>query len=113
MRKLAIALFAAVLVLAACVTINVYFPAAEAQEAAREFVDKVIGEAPEGEPQSSLTTDSPVRFSLLGLLISDAQCGLPRDRRGQRPSRMGGPDPRDLRPPVDRQRTQRLVVPGQ
>lgn len=34
---------AAVLV-TACVTINVYFPAAEAKEAAREFVDKVIGE---------------------------------------------------------------------
>ncbi|MEZ5464579.1 MAG: YdbL family protein [Lysobacteraceae bacterium] len=32
------------LVLAACVTINVYFPAAEAQQAAKEFVDKVIGD---------------------------------------------------------------------
>jgi len=72
MRKLAIALFAAVLVLAACVTINVYFPAAEAQEAAKEFVDKVIGETPEGEPQSNLTQESPTRFSLLGLFISDA-----------------------------------------
>ncbi|MEN1940925.1 YdbL family protein [Luteimonas sp. MJ246] len=35
---------AAALVLTACVTINVYFPAAEAREAAREFVEKVIGE---------------------------------------------------------------------
>jgi len=34
---------AAVLV-TACVTINVYFPAAEAKEAAREFVEKVIGD---------------------------------------------------------------------
>ena len=32
------------LVLTACVTINVYFPAAEAKEAAKEFVDKVIGD---------------------------------------------------------------------
>ena len=72
MRKLAIALFAAVLVLAACVTINVYFPAAEAQEAAKEFVDKVIGETPDGEPQSSLPHETPTRFSLLGLFISDA-----------------------------------------
>lgn len=32
--------------LASCVTINVYFPAAEAQQAAREFVEDVIGEAP-------------------------------------------------------------------
>jgi len=38
--------FAAALVLTACVTINVYFPAAEAQEAAREFVEKVIDETP-------------------------------------------------------------------
>jgi uncharacterized protein YdbL (DUF1318 family) len=35
--------FAAV-VLTACVTINVYFPAAEAKEAAKEFVEKVIGD---------------------------------------------------------------------
>ncbi|GIX24987.1 MAG: lipoprotein [Caldimonas sp.] len=32
--------------LASCVTINVYFPAAEAQQAAKEFVEDVIGEAP-------------------------------------------------------------------
>lgn len=32
------------LLLSACVTINVYFPAAEAKEAAREFVEKVIDE---------------------------------------------------------------------
>ena len=42
--------FAAV-VLTACVTINVYFPAAEAKEAAKEFVEKVIGdEAQQGTP---------------------------------------------------------------
>ncbi|GAA4862859.1 hypothetical protein GCM10023332_13680 [Luteimonas vadosa] len=34
----------AALALSACVTINVYFPAAEAKEAAREFVEKVIGD---------------------------------------------------------------------
>lgn len=34
----------AAVMVTACVTINVYFPAAEAREAAREFVDKVIGE---------------------------------------------------------------------
>jgi uncharacterized protein YdbL (DUF1318 family) len=38
--------FAAAMLLTACVTINVYFPAAEAQAAAREFVEKVIDEAP-------------------------------------------------------------------
>lgn len=34
----------AVALLAACVTINVYFPAAEAKEAAKQFVEKVIGD---------------------------------------------------------------------
>lgn len=38
---------AAVLLLAACVTINVYFPAAQAEQAAREFVNDVIGEGRE------------------------------------------------------------------
>jgi hypothetical protein len=43
----------AAVVLTACVTINVYFPAAEAREAARQFVEKVIeddGAAVPGEP---------------------------------------------------------------
>ncbi|MFC0677593.1 DUF1318 domain-containing protein [Lysobacter korlensis] len=46
----------AAVMLTACVTINVYFPAAEAKEAAREFVENVIGEdaskapRPEGGP---------------------------------------------------------------
>lgn len=39
--------FAAALALSACVTINVYFPAAEAREAAKEFVEKVIDEGAE------------------------------------------------------------------
>jgi uncharacterized protein YdbL (DUF1318 family) len=44
MRKLlALPALAAAVTLAACVTINVYFPAAQAQEAAREFVEDVIG----------------------------------------------------------------------
>jgi uncharacterized protein YdbL (DUF1318 family) len=34
----------AAVALSACVTINVYFPAAEAKEAAREFVENVIGD---------------------------------------------------------------------
>ena len=36
---------AGALLLSACVTINVYFPAAEAKEAAKEFVEKVINDA--------------------------------------------------------------------
>lgn len=40
------ALLLSLALLASCVTINVYFPAAEAQKAAEEFVEDVIGEAP-------------------------------------------------------------------
>ncbi len=43
-------LLSTLLVLAACVTINVYFPAAEAERAAREFVDDVIGRSSNGKP---------------------------------------------------------------
>lgn len=39
-----------VLALGACVTINVYFPAAEAREAAREFVENVIGDDGQSPP---------------------------------------------------------------
>jgi len=39
----------AAVMLTACVTINVYFPAAEAKEAAKEFVEKVIGDEVQGE----------------------------------------------------------------
>jgi len=49
---------AAVMALTACVTINVYFPAAEAKEAAKEFVEKVIGEdAQQSTP--AVDPDSP------------------------------------------------------
>lgn len=41
----------AALALSACVTINVYFPAAEAKEAAKQFVEKVIGpDAQQAQP---------------------------------------------------------------
>ncbi len=69
-------LLASVLLLGACVTINVYFPAAEAQQAAAEFVDKVIGDKPAEQP---VVPDKPPqasvqpRFNLMSLLISDAQ----------------------------------------
>src|SRR4249919_963989 len=70
------ALFASALVLAACVTINVYFPAAEAQQAAAEFVDKVIGDdqkQPEATPPKPPQASLVPRFNPLSLLISDAQ----------------------------------------
>ncbi|MDE2406727.1 MAG: YdbL family protein [Xanthomonadaceae bacterium] len=61
------------LLLSACVTINVYFPAAEAKEAARQFVEKVISEgdkvqikeAPAGGGGMALQA-RPVRMQLDG-----------------------------------------------
>ncbi|HEX5755977.1 MAG TPA: YdbL family protein [Arenimonas sp.] len=66
------AVLGSLLLLAACVTINVYFPAAEAEEAAKEFVDKVLGDEVEqanGEnPQSSRS----LRFDPLAFFIGSA-----------------------------------------
>lgn len=46
----------AAVLLTACVTINVYFPAAEAKEAAKEFVEKVIGD--EAQPPAAPTPEN-------------------------------------------------------
>jgi uncharacterized protein YdbL (DUF1318 family) len=63
------------LALAACVNINIYFPAAEAQQAAEEFVDKVIGD--DGAPAEAAPAKPPQawqapRFNPLSFFISDA-----------------------------------------
>lgn len=76
MRKLmSPLLIACALVLAACVTINVYFPAAEVQQAAAEFVDKVIGDDPAQTPPPAKPPQASMRpgFNLMSLIISDAQ----------------------------------------
>jgi len=79
LKALKLALAAAVLTLGACVTINVYFPAAEAQEAAREFVEKVIGEdgakAPAGGFENSKGQGGGMAAlgeAVLGFLIPSA-----------------------------------------
>ncbi len=75
MRKSIFALLTAGLVLTACVTINVYFPAAEAEQAAREFVEKVLGDKPTDSAPSEAT---PVKqepspgLGLLSFFIADA-----------------------------------------
>lgn len=54
MRRLFGVSAVAALALTACVTINVYFPAAEAKEAAKVFVEKVINDAatqPQAKPE--------------------------------------------------------------
>lgn len=58
-RFLSMTSIASVLVLAACVTINVYFPEAAAEKAADRFIRDVLGEdvpaAPSTEPQAMRT----------------------------------------------------------
>ena len=57
------ALLLPVVLLASCVTINVYFPAAEAQKAAEEFVEDVIGDAPaDGGGSANLERGEAARF---------------------------------------------------
>jgi uncharacterized protein YdbL (DUF1318 family) len=67
-------LLAAALALpAACVTINVYFPEAAAEQAAGQFVDKVIGEKAGAEPDKPAEPPSqPPAAALLDLVIPSA-----------------------------------------
>jgi uncharacterized protein YdbL (DUF1318 family) len=59
----------------ACVTINVYFPAAEAEDAAAKIVNKIIGE---DELQQEPSNDNPqsYHFNPLGFFISSAQAAV-------------------------------------
>lgn len=66
----------AAVMLTACVTINVYFPAAEAKEAAKEFVEKVIGDEaqqtqpkPQDKPGGQSASLTPQRSDSLALRI--------------------------------------------
>ncbi len=78
-RKLLGGSLITVLLLTACVTINVYFPAAQAQEAAKEFVDKVIGPADQPAPPPASGKDDQgsgkgsVGMMLLSLVIPAAE----------------------------------------
>src|SRR3989442_1401905 len=72
----------ATLTLAACVTINVYFPAAAAEKAAEEFVGKVIGDAPppaapREAPKGAPPKQAPKPLSLVGFFVSDAVAAEP------------------------------------
>jgi len=76
-------MFAAMVLLTACVTINVHFPAVEAREAAREFVDDVIGRPADADAGEDLFDGggmalAPARarfdaWALLGIGTAHAQ----------------------------------------
>lgn len=75
------------LLLASCVTINIYFPAAAAEEAARTIVRDVLGKgdeqetAPAEKPQSQLAPDWPARLALglLDALVPPAEAAAQPD----------------------------------
>jgi uncharacterized protein YdbL (DUF1318 family) len=79
MKKLNMMLFLGMtFMLAACVTINVYFPAAAAERAAEKFVGDVLGESNEEgrllnplEPPSGVMLIAAAR--MLDFLVADAQ----------------------------------------
>lgn len=64
------------LTLAACVTINVYFPEAAAERAADRFIQDVLGEEGAELPAESAPS-SAHRFQLLDLLIPSAYAQSP------------------------------------
>ena len=84
MRKLTVALFlSSLFTLAACVTINVYFPAGQAAEAAEQFVEDVLAEPAERETgqvpgHGSSETIRRLAFGLLDLLVPSAQAAEAR-----------------------------------
>jgi uncharacterized protein YdbL (DUF1318 family) len=65
-RLLPLKIALASLLIAACVTINVYFPAAAADKAADQFINDVTGGAKPTPPQSNL---APVRGEEPGVLL--------------------------------------------
>ena len=75
---LLVAMAISALLLSACLTINVYFPAAETREAAREFVENVIGEEglqespPMVDPQGALQPRSGLGERVLGFFVATA-----------------------------------------
>jgi uncharacterized protein YdbL (DUF1318 family) len=76
-------LMASLLFLAACVTINIYFPAAEAQQAAEKIVDDILGDKAKTQDDESSMRVPPVgrdsAFNVLDLLIPKAEAaGQPK-----------------------------------
>jgi uncharacterized protein YdbL (DUF1318 family) len=83
MRRVLPIKFALIFLLTACVTVNVYFPAAAAEQAADKIIDKVTGQSGAAQPQTPPTSyvaplrDTPVLLAAVGraleMLIPAAQ----------------------------------------
>lgn len=80
MRKLSASLIPAVLLASACVTINVYFPAAAAEKAADRIIDDVWGGQPAEKPAAPAPLSAlPARIvvAALDFIIAPAQAQQP------------------------------------
>ncbi|MCB1734428.1 MAG: YdbL family protein [Gammaproteobacteria bacterium] len=79
LRSASLVLFT--LLISACVTINIYFPAAAAEKAADRIIQDVWGaqpnpqspSAPEAPPQSAIERERPLALSLLEWMVAPAQ----------------------------------------
>ena len=95
------------LVLSACVTINIYFPAAAAEEAARTIVRDVLKSEPEappppqGEKQSLRAPASPI-LVLLGLIL---ESGVPAAQAAQADIDIDTPAIRAIRSSMQRRQS--------
>ncbi len=83
-RKSALSLLATSLLIAGCVTINVYFPAVAAEKAADKIIEEVWGKNPPGgqpatEPQSALPADlfANLAIHLLNAMVPVAEAAAP------------------------------------
>lgn len=66
--------------LAACVTINIYFPAAQAEQAAEKIVEDILSTEPSGDDKGAnhhLPTEQRIAFNPIDLLIPAAQAANP------------------------------------
>lgn len=78
-------MMATLVFLAACVTINIYFPAAQAEEAAERIVDDILGKEKQQEQKKEENKSSSIQNSLfdalasgvLDILIPSAQAAQP------------------------------------
>lgn len=73
-------LLAGLALLAACVTINIYFPAAQAEQAAEKIVDDILGTEPTVDDKGAgLDGQRPQRFSAraMDFFIPSAQAAAP------------------------------------
>lgn len=80
MKTYKVLLVTVLLILTACVTINIYFPAAEAKEAAEKIVDDILGDEAQQQPpgkDNQSMQPSPLEqgyaMSLLDILIPPAE----------------------------------------